>query len=209
MALPSSDEDAIALGLKYAADLARTSPIRRLVLTQGVDGISNTVHRVGISNTVHPVVAGTPPPRLAGAPPLRGGSSSLYLLRICFLQKNPTFLTGVRYSQLSAPARVRRAGLRHALASMTAARPPRAEGYTLSRCHRGLLPCHPSTPVRCNIASCCTPWPVARRSAAACQPWQQPRWPRPPQARAPRGDGCCDGHHGVSCPMGQLGSSDA
>ncbi|KAG2559085.1 hypothetical protein PVAP13_8NG323052 [Panicum virgatum] len=132
MALPSSDEDAIALGLKCAADLAHTSPI----CTYPV------VHRVGISNTVHPVVAGTPPPRLAGAPPLRGGSSSLYLLRICFLQKNPTFLTGVRYSQLSAPARVRRAGLRHALASMTAAHPPRAEGYTPSRCHRGLLQCH-------------------------------------------------------------------
>ena len=54
---------------------------------------------------------------------------------------------------------MRRAGLRHALASMTAARPPRAEGYTLSRCHRGLLPCHPPLSVA-------TSPPAARRG-----PW--------------------------------------
>jgi len=64
-----ADEDAIALGLKYAADLARTSPIRRLVLTQGVDGISNTVHRVGISNTVHPL--SLPARRHRGSPERR------------------------------------------------------------------------------------------------------------------------------------------
>ena len=108
-------------------------------------------------------------------------------------------MTGVRYSQLcSCP----RAPCRPTPCSRLHDRRASTEGGGLHPQQvPSWSPAMPSTPVRCNIASCCTPWPVARRSAAACQPWQQPRWPRPPQERVPRGDGCCDGQSVTkACP---------
>ena len=55
-------------------DLSRTKTIGRASATQGVDGISNTVHPVGIRNTVHPRDRSRRrllfAPRHAGVPPL-------------------------------------------------------------------------------------------------------------------------------------------